>query len=178
VYAGLHHMPFRQTGDVLAPPLALGLAFEQLGALLAGSGYGTGTHVPWAIVYTDPLAKRWSDAPLEIPVHPVQAYAAICLFAIALALVLWLPVRRQNGELAGLFLMTTGLVMYFTEFWRDPIGRGALFQGILKGPQVVGILFVLAGAALLLERPSQRITSSAHATPDTPTNASTEQTHA
>jgi phosphatidylglycerol:prolipoprotein diacylglycerol transferase len=176
VYAGLHHMPFRLTADVLAAPVALGLGFEQIGALLAGSGYGTGAHVPWAIIYTDPLAARWSDAPLGIPVHPVQAYAAICFIALATGLVLWLPHRRQHGELAGLFLIAEGVILYVTEFWRDPLGRGALFGGILKGPQLAGILFVLGGAALLLERPSQRITGSAPATPDTATTASTEQT--
>jgi phosphatidylglycerol:prolipoprotein diacylglycerol transferase len=176
VYAGLHHMPYRATADVLAAPIALGLGFEQIGALLAGSGYGTGAHVPWAIIYTDPLAARWSDAPLGIPVHPVQAYAAICFMALATALVLWLPHRRQHGELAGLFLIAAGVILYVTEFWRDPLGRGALLGGILKGPQLAGILFVLGGAALLLERPSQRITGSAPATPDTATTASTEQT--
>jgi phosphatidylglycerol---prolipoprotein diacylglyceryl transferase len=177
VYAGLHHMPYRVTADVVAAPLALGLAFEQIGALLAGSGYGTGAHVPWAIVYTDPLAARWSDAPLGIPVHPVQAYAAICFIVLAVGLVLWLPHRLQHGELAGLFLIAAGVILYITEFWRDPTGRGALFQGILKGPQVAGILFVLGGAALLLERPSQRITNSAPAPPNPTPTATTEQMH-
>lgn len=164
VYAGLHRMRYRVTGDVLAAPLALGLAFEQVGALLAGSGYGTGTRLPWAVIYTDPLAARWSDAPLGIPVHPVQGYAAICFSLIAAGLVLWLPHRRQNGDLAGLFLIGTGVVMYITEFWRDPIGRGAVLSGFLKGPQIAGILLVLMGAALLMDRPSERIFPAAIAT--------------
>ena len=100
--------------------------FEQIGALLAGSGYGTGTQVPWAVIYTDALAERWSGAPLGIPVHPVQAYAAICFFAITASLLLWLPHRRQNGDLAGLFLMGAGITLFITEFWRDPVGRGAM----------------------------------------------------
>ncbi len=140
-----------------AAPVALGLAFEQIGALLAGSGYGTGAHVPWAVTYTDPLAARWSDAPLGIPVHPVQAYAALGFFAIAVGLLLWLPHRRQHGDLAGLFLAATGIVLFITEFWRDPIGRGAMFGGVIKGPQAAGIVFVLAGAFMLLESKSQRI---------------------
>jgi phosphatidylglycerol:prolipoprotein diacylglycerol transferase len=156
-YTVWHHLPFRSTADALTAPAALGLAFEQFGALLAGSGYGTGARVPWAITYTDPLAERWSGAPLYIPVHPVQAYVVLCFLAIAIGLVLWLPRRRQNGDLAGIFLMSTGAVLFITEFWRDPIGRGSLFHGVLKGPQVAGIVFVIAGAWLLLERASQRI---------------------
>ena len=160
-YSVWHHLPFRSTADVLAAPAALGLAFEQFGALLAGSGYGTGAHVPWAITYTDPLAERWSGAPLDIPVHPVQAYVALCILAIAIGLVLWLPHRRQHGDLAGIFLMSTGAVLFVTEFWRDPIGRGAMLHGILKGPQVAGIVFVIAGAWLLLERASRRVAAAA-----------------
>jgi phosphatidylglycerol:prolipoprotein diacylglycerol transferase len=177
VYAFLHHMPYRATADVLAAPLAIGLAFEQIGALLAGSGYGTGTRLPWAIIYNDPLAARWSDAPLGIPVHPVQAYAAICFFVIAAGLVLWLSHRGQNGELAGIFLISTGCVMYITEFWRDPLGRGAVLNGILKGPQVAAIVLVIGGAALLLDRPSQRIAPSSHAAAESTPTASTEPTH-
>jgi len=173
IYARVNDLPFRATADVLAAPAALGLAFEQIGALLAGSGYGTGALVPWAITYTDPLAARWSGAPLGIPVHPVQAYAALCLLAIAVALVLWLPHRRQNGDLAGIFLMATGIVLFITEFWRDPIGRGALFNGIVKGPQVAGIVLVVTGAILLLERDSQRI-AIASARVDTAPSASSQ----
>lgn len=157
VYARVYQLPFRTTADVLAAPVALGLGFEQIGALLSGSGYGTGAQIPWAVVYTDPLAARWSDAPLGIPVHPVQAYAALGFFAVAVGLLLWLPHRRQYGDLAGLFLIATGIVLFLTEFWRDPIGRGALFGGMIKGPQVAGIVLVLAGASMLLESRSQRI---------------------
>jgi len=176
VYATATHLPHRSTADVLAAPVALGVAFEQIGALLSGSSYGTGAQVPWAITYTDPLAARWSDAPLGIPVHPVQAYASISFFLIALALVLWLPHRRQNGDLAGLFLIATGITAYITEFWRDPIGRGTLFHGFLKAPQAAAIVLVIAGALLLLDRPSQHITS-APATIDPVPGTTSEQAH-
>jgi len=175
VYAVLRHLPFRATADLLAAPAALGIGFEQIGALLAGSGYGTGTHVPWAIVYTNPLAALWSNAPLGIPVHPVQAYAAVCYFAIAIGIQIRLPRRVQNGDLAGVFLMSSGVVMFITEFWRDPIGRGALFSGMLKAPQAVGIALVLAGALLLLERKSQRIAVSSPT--EDPVPDTNEQAH-
>ena len=58
------------TADALAAPLALGLAFEQLGALLAGSGYGTEATVPWAVTYTSPAAALWSGTPLGVPSAP------------------------------------------------------------------------------------------------------------
>ena len=124
-YARWQRMPLRNTADALAAPLALGLAFEQFGALLAGSGYGTETTVRWAIIYTNPLAARWSGAPLGVPVHPVQAYAALAFLTISISLLVWLPCRRQQGDIAGIWLIATGAAVYFTEFWRDPEGRGS-----------------------------------------------------
>jgi phosphatidylglycerol---prolipoprotein diacylglyceryl transferase len=157
VYARWQKMPLRTTADALAAPLALGLAFEQFGALLAGSGYGTGTSLPWAVIYMSPLAARWSGAPIGIPVHPVQAYSAVAFLTIAVCLLLQLGNRRQQGDSAGLCLMGMGVAVYITEFWRDPVGRGAILGGFLRGPQVPAVVLVLLGASLLLELGSQRI---------------------
>jgi phosphatidylglycerol:prolipoprotein diacylglycerol transferase len=148
------HMPLLATADALAAPLALGMAFEQMGALLAGSGYGTDTSVPWAVTYTHPLAERWSGTPLGIPLHPVQAYVALAMLVLSIALCLWLPRRRQPGDVVGLALFGAGIAVYITEFWRDPEGRGSLLSGAVDGPQVAAVVMVLAGALLLMERKS------------------------
>jgi phosphatidylglycerol:prolipoprotein diacylglycerol transferase len=150
-------MPFWTTADALAAPQALGLAVEQWGALLAGSGYGTETTVRWAVTYTNPLAARWSGTPLGIALHPVQAYAALAYLTLAVLLLIWLPVRRQQGDVAGLWLMATGVIVYMTELCRDPEGRGALLGGVLDGPQAAAVLLVLAGALALLERKASRL---------------------
>jgi len=149
-------LSFVATADALAPPLALGLAFEQLGALLAGSGYGTeaGPGVAWAVTYNHPLAALWSGAPLGVPLHPVQLYAAMAFLAIAVLLFAWLPFERRPGDVAGLGLMGAGVAIYITELWRDPEGRGALWHGVMDGPQIAAVVLVLAGALVLRERVS------------------------
>jgi phosphatidylglycerol:prolipoprotein diacylglycerol transferase len=154
LYARWRRLPLWTTADALAAPLALGLAFEQLGALLAGSGYGieAGPALGWAVTYTHPLAARWSGTPLGVPLHPVQAYAALAFLTLSILLLIWLPVRRQQGDAAGLWFLGAGLVVYFTEFWRDPEGRGSLLGGALDGPQLAAIVLVLAGGLALLER--------------------------
>ena len=151
-YAVSQRMPLRPTADALAAPVALGLALEQAGALLAGSGYGTETDARWAIVYTDPLAARWSGAPLFVTVHPVQAYAAAAFLAISIALLIWMPHRPRPGDVAGAFLMMAGTAIYITEFFRDPEGRGSLLRGALDGPQIAAVVLLLAGALVLLQR--------------------------
>jgi phosphatidylglycerol---prolipoprotein diacylglyceryl transferase len=154
VYARSQHLRVLDTADALAAPIALGLACEQFGALLAGSSYGTEAHVPWAVVYTSPLAMRWSGAPIGVPLHPVQAYAAIAFLTLSILLLVLLPTRRQPGDLAGIALVGAGIIVYITEIWRDWAGRGSLFHGAVDGPQLAAILLVLAAAFLLRERRS------------------------
>ena len=148
-YARRSKLPLRATADALAPPLALGLAFEQLGALASGSGYGieAGPGVHWAVTYTNPLAELWSGTPLGVPLHPVQAYAALAFLALAVLLLVWLPAERRKGDVAGLGLMGSGLAIYITELWRDPEGRGSLLHGALDGPQIAAVLLVVARGA-------------------------------
>lgn len=152
VYARWQRLSLATTADALAAPLSLGLAFEQLGALLAGSGYGTETSVRWAVTYNNALAARWSGTPLGVPLHPVQAYVALAFLTLSVFLLVWLPVRRQQGDVAGMWLLGAGVVIYITELWRDTEGRGTLLGGAIDGPQAAAILIVLAGAVVLLDR--------------------------
>jgi phosphatidylglycerol:prolipoprotein diacylglycerol transferase len=152
VYACWLRLPLAATADALAAPVALGLAFEQIGGLMAGSGYGTETAVRWAVTYTNPLAARWSGTPLGIPLHPVQAYAALAYLTLSVLLLVWLSARRQQGDVAGMGLMGIGVAIFITELWRDPEGRGVVLGGALDGPQIAAIALVMAGALVLLER--------------------------
>jgi phosphatidylglycerol:prolipoprotein diacylglycerol transferase len=104
------------------------------------------------VTYTHPLAALWNGAPLGLPLHPVQAYAALAFFALFVFLLFWLPYRRQSGDVAGLFLLGAGVAIFLTEFWRDPEGRGALLGGALDGPQAAAVALVVAGGLVLLER--------------------------
>lgn len=157
-YAHRSKLPFRSSADALAPALAAALAFEQLGALAAGSGYGTdaGPSVGWAITYSNPLATIWSSTPLGVPLHPVQVYAALAFFALAILLWVWLPLERRSGDVAGLWLMGAGVAIYFTELWRDSVGRGSLLNGVIDGPQVAAVFLVLGGAMTLRENKNIR----------------------
>ena len=156
-YARRHRMPLAATADALAAPLALGLACEQAGALLAGSGYGivAGTGVAWRVTYTDPQAALWSGTPLGVPLHPVQAYAALAYLLLAAALLASLPARRRAGDVAGGWLLSAGAIVFLTELWRDPEGRGLVLRGALDGPQIAAVLLVLAGGWVLRERVSR-----------------------
>ena len=152
LYARRFGLRLDATADALAPALSLGLAFEQIGALMVGASFGTESHLPWAVTYNDALAARWSAAPIGVALHPVQAYCALAFLAIAVLLWLGLPLRRQQGDVAGAWLVLAAITIFFTEFWRDRVGRGSLLHGALDWPQIAAILFLLCGAAMLRAR--------------------------
>lgn len=162
-YARAVNIPLLPLADSLAAPIALGLAFEQIATFLAGSGYGLATTSHFSVTFTSPFAALWSGTPLNIPLHPVQLYAAAAAFLIAIASWLLLPHRRQIGDVAGIALLAGGTALFLTEFLRNRTGRGAIFGGAFDGPQLAAFWLILIGAWLLLER------KPAPCTPSTPT---------
>jgi phosphatidylglycerol:prolipoprotein diacylglycerol transferase len=157
IYARWRKLALRSIADCLAAPIALGSAAEQLGALLAGSDFGRDSDSAsrfLAITYTSPLAARWSGTPIGVPLYPVQAYAALgslLLAAILLACFRSSRPSRHRGDIAGIWLIGTGVVLFLTELFRDWEGRGVLLRGLVDTPQLVGLGLVLAGGYLLMQ---------------------------
>ena len=153
VYLAWARLPVLAVADALAAPLALGIVFEQLGALLAGSGYGSDASIPWAVTYSSTYAARWSGTPLGVALHPVQAYAAVG--SLLIAGLAWLSRRllpgRRTGDIAGLALIAAGIVLFLTENFRDWEGRGVVLHGRADAPQLVAVVFVLFGGVLLAD---------------------------
>jgi len=144
-YAGWAHLPLAAVADCLAAPVSLGMAAEQFGALLAGSDYGRESSGALSILYSSPLAARWSGTPLGVPLYPVQAYTAIGALLIAAIVSLWMFLPRRTGDIAGVWLVGTGTLLFVTEIFRDWEGRGVLPGGIVDFPQLVGLGMVLCG---------------------------------
>jgi len=151
VYARWARLPLASVADCLAAPVSLGMAAEQLGALLAGSGYGRETTVAWAVTYTSPLAARWSGTPLGVPLHPAQGYAALGALLLAGISFGWLFVRRRIGDVAGVWLLGMGVLLFVTEIYRDWEGRGVVVGGFADIPQLVGLGLVVLGGLVLVD---------------------------
>jgi len=122
-----HRMPFWTTCDVFAPGIALGHVTGRLGCMAAGCCYGKPTDVPWAVIFTNPLAAANVGTPLGIPLHPTQLYEA---GAELLILVLLLATERKGKPFAGrtfwLYMFLYAISRYIIEIYRgDP--RGELF---------------------------------------------------
>ena len=155
-------LPWRSVLDALAPGASLALGCASLGALAAGSNFGRPTTAAWGITYTSRVAARTSGTPLGIPLAPVALYAAI----LYLLLAAWgtgaargkTSVRgsRPKGSVAGWWLFTAGLGSILLAQLRYPSANEPLVLAAFTPDQSLGILAVLAGAALLLHIPPQR----------------------
>jgi phosphatidylglycerol:prolipoprotein diacylglycerol transferase len=138
-YIARHRMPFWTTCDVFAPGIALGHVTGRLGCLAAGCCYGKPTDVPWAIVFTDPLAAANVGTPLGIPLHPTQLYEA---GAALIILTLLLLTERRGRPFAGRtfwsYMFLYAVSRYIIEMYRgDP--RGTVF-GIFSTSQFISVV--------------------------------------
>jgi phosphatidylglycerol:prolipoprotein diacylglycerol transferase len=123
-YISKHGMPFWRTCDVFAPAIALGHVTGRLGCLAAGCCYGKPTDVPWAIIFTNPLAFANVGTPLGIPLHPTQLYEA---GAELLILGLLLTTERKGRPFAGrtfwAYMLLYAISRFVIEIYRgDPRG--------------------------------------------------------
>jgi len=125
-YIARHRMPFWTTCDVFAPGIALGHVTGRLGCFAAGCCYGKPADVPWAVIFTNPLAAANVGTPLGIPLHPTQLYEA---GAELLILVLLLATERKGKLFAGRtfwsYMFLYAVSRFIIEIYRgDP--RGAI----------------------------------------------------
>lgn len=133
VFARRRGVPLLVALDVAAPGAAIGQAIGHIGCLVGGDSYGLPTDLPWAIVYRNPNAM----APLNVPLHPTQAYEAILLAILFVGL--WLGrarlARLGNGVLASAYLLGLATIRFALFYLRDE--SGVLFG--LKTAQLIGI---------------------------------------
>lgn len=154
IYSRRLRLPVALAADSLAFPLSLALAAEQVGAWMAGSGFGIESLQSsplLAVTYSNELAARWSGTPLGIPLYPVQLYAAACALLLAAIMYCWLLIPHRAGDVAGAWFIGLGIQLFVTEGFRDWEGRGVLFHGAIDTPQLAAILLVLIGGLVLLQ---------------------------
>ncbi len=162
-YVHRHRMPFWTTCDVAAPGIALGHITGRLGCFAAGCCYGKPTDMPWAVVFTNPLANANVGTPLGIPLHPTQIYEA---GAALLILVVLLATERRGRPFPGrtfwLYMLLYAVSRFIIEFFRgDP--RGTVF-GLMSTSQFIAA--VLGPLSLIM------LFWLSRSTPGTPESAS------
>ncbi|MBP7342125.1 MAG: prolipoprotein diacylglyceryl transferase [Deltaproteobacteria bacterium] len=140
-----HKIHFWRFGDWLCAAAPLGYLFGRIGNFLNGELWGRATTVPWGMVF--PL-----DATGALR-HPSQLYEAL-FEGLFLFVVLW-SIRKHNpfdGFTVGLYIFGYGLVRFFIEFFREPDAHLGFVLGFNTMGQVLCVLMMLAGMAIILWR--------------------------
>lgn len=147
IYMRRHRLPIWKIADLVAPSLALGIAFGKIGCFLAGCCYGKETSLPWAVTFRNPN----SLARLNTPLHPVQLYESIINLAISFFLILIVKEKRMpfEGGRFWLFIFLYSGTRFFTEMVRgDP--RGVFLYTPLSVSQGIGLFLVILSLFMLI----------------------------
>jgi phosphatidylglycerol:prolipoprotein diacylglycerol transferase len=153
LYRRFNPFPLRPVMDVLAPAIALGTLFGRLGCFLNGCCFGDRCDLPWAVSFpaaTDPWKHHrdlgWitPDAAWSLPIHPTQLYSAIDALVLLILLLTYFPLRRRDGEVIGLLMVTYPVTRFLIEYLRND--EGAFFAGLTIS-QNISILLLVGGLA-------------------------------
>ena len=132
--------------DIIAPAIPIGQFFGRLGCFFAGCCYGKSCELPWAVTFSNPE----SLAPTGIPVHPTQLYHALGSLLVFSVLWLYRTRKKFDGQLFWMYVAGYGAVRAFLEIFRGDDRGDFYFNGLLSISQVIGILMVLLGTAMLI----------------------------
>lgn len=157
-YMRKNGLPVLKTMDCFAPGIALGHAIGRIGCYAAGCCYGMLCNRPWAVRFTNPEVKEFSNVPLGVPLHPTQIYETIGdLLIFGLLFKLHDPAKRPGG-LFSLYLILYSLLRFGVEFFRHH-DQPPLFDSLpLVHTQWISIATLLLGAWLLLSKPPKEAT--------------------
>jgi phosphatidylglycerol:prolipoprotein diacylglycerol transferase len=156
VYRHFRPFPLRPYFDALAPAIMVGTLFGRLGCFLNGCCYGDQCDLPWAVSFPR-LSPPWADqhaqglipadAASSLPVHPTQLYSSLDSLIILILLTAFYPLRRRDGEVLGLLMVTYPITRFLIEYLRND--EGVFFAGFTIS-QNISILLLLGGLAYWL----------------------------
>lgn len=151
LYRLIRPFPLLPLLDVVAPSLALGIALGRVGCFLNGCCYGDLCDLPLGVSFPsesppwkaqvvlrllDPKA-RWS-----LPVHPTQLYSAFDGLLLLFLTSAYYPLRRRDGEVMALLMVTYPISRFLIEYLRND--EGAYFAGLTIS-QNISILVLFWG---------------------------------
>jgi len=149
IYRRLRPFPLRPYLDVVAPSIAVGILFGRLGCFLNGCCFGDACNLPWAVAFPKP-SPPWEmhqvfhliapDALWSLRVHPTQIYDAVDGLILFLLLSAYYPLRRRDGEVMGLLMLTYPVTRSLVEYLRND--EGIFFAGMTISQNISMALFL------------------------------------
>ena len=146
-YGWLRHMPILLSTDIVVTGVAFAHGFGRIGCFAAGCCHGSLCEYPWAIHNHSGFV---AEALRGKPIHPVQLYESVALFALSGLLVsLIVGKKHRDGVPAVVYLMGYAAIRFVMETFRGDIDRGFVLGGLLSTSQFIAVLLFLLGGGLL-----------------------------
>ena len=139
-----YNYSFWQLGDLWAPAGAIGQGIGRIGCFMAGCCYGKPTDRIWGVTFSHPK----SLAPLNIPLHPTQLYAAFSGMLIFMILLILHKKKSFNGQVFLWFLILHSTSRLLIERFRGD-NRGIIIGSEWTITQVVTIIILISAVTVL-----------------------------
>ncbi|MGZ6254791.1 MAG: prolipoprotein diacylglyceryl transferase [Candidatus Chromulinivorax sp.] len=132
--------------DRLALYAPVAQSISRLGCFFAGCCYGQCTHVPWAVMYTDPD----SLAPLHLYVHPTQIYSSLLLAIIFIVLYNFdhSSYKKIPGQLTALYIMLMSFERFVVDFFRAD--QEFFTNSFLSVQQLLALILFLTASIFMI----------------------------
>jgi phosphatidylglycerol:prolipoprotein diacylglycerol transferase len=165
LYRMRRNFPLLPMLDVIAPALAFGIAIGRIGCFLNGCCYGDVCSLPWAVEFpknSPPWDSEVSrnlippSAESSLPLHPTQLYSTIDGLILMTLLLAYFPIRKRDGQVMGLLMLTYPISRFLIEQLRND--EGIFFAGMTIS-QVISLGIFASGLVFwlyLLTRPASR----------------------
>lgn len=173
IYLKYRKVPVLLSYDVIAPSLALGLAFGRVGCFLAGCCWGKECMLPWAIRFPGKVVEIVGEngekmlrpigsgafvehfykypgefsihSTLSKSVHPAQLYAVAAALLIFAILQWFFKRRKRDGEALWLLLIIYPVARFLLEMIRsgDPADSPKIIFGAFSPAQATSVATLL-----------------------------------
>lgn len=140
-------VPFLKVADVMAPAVALGIGLTRIGCFLNGCCFGRPTSLPWGVSF--PAGSLPAQVFGGAHLHPSQLYSSFDGFLVFVLLLLLERRPAPAGSTFARFLLLAGAARFLEDYTRY-YERSAVLLGGVTTSQLISLLFIAAGLALLL----------------------------
>ena len=121
-------------------------AFGRIGCFFAGCCYGKPTNSAIHVIFKNPV----SDAPIGVPLIPVQLYESLFNFLLFIALAVIDKKTSGKKILLPIYVIAYGVERFIIEFFRFDEVRGIFFG--LSTSQWISIVMCVVGVLIFIYR--------------------------
>lgn len=144
VFARRKKLDFLKYFDLIMPSIALAQGFGRIGCIFAGCCYGIATDASKLHI----IFNQSAHAPNGIPLVPTQTISSILNFLHFFILIFYARNKKNDGQVAALYLTLYSAGRFILEFFRGDLGRGQV--GHYSTSQFISIIMFVAGVVLFV----------------------------